>query len=86
MEIKTEHKEVLSITLPLLREFYYGECCEDVRKESMVFAFKDLFEDMNISYTEGEDPFETYNRVRKGILESNDFNTVQKVKLLKLMQ
>lgn len=89
MKNLSENFDYLRVSLPLLKEFRYGDCCEYARMKSMSIAINDLFTDLDINIATRkqikEDPVQYYNKLRKIILEDENLSDSDKLQLYSLM-
>jgi len=83
-----ENFELVSISLPLLKKFRYGDCCESVRKKYLAIALNDFFKDIGFKISKDfvkKDPYKYYNEIRLMILKDPSLTDEEKIQLVSKM-
>ena len=81
--------DILNISLPLLKDFRFGDCCESIRKEYLALAIIDLFNDIKYTEANKEDisknPCKYYKVIRSLILKDESLTSEEKLNLISKM-
>jgi len=84
-----EHLDLLYVSLPLLKKFRYGTCCESVRRKYLGIALNDFFKDIGYNISKDlvlKKPYEYYSKIRTMILDDKSLTDEEKISLISKMQ
>mgnify|MGYP007023470442 FL=1 len=88
MSTLKDHIRLINISLPLLKRFRFGDCCESVRKKFLAIAINDFLKDIGVNVSKKlveQDPYKYYNEIRKLILKDTSLTSEEKIDLISKM-